>query len=126
VKEINMAFVLVILFTIAIFVGLIDYARIALNRTRIDAERIRKLLDFALANFERLKDRELNLITEQSLHAAKFTFFNAEQRAHVDELGRALNTYGHVHRTIEDPAGQRYVFAISEDDLNRVRAMYQD
>jgi hypothetical protein len=125
VKENNMALFIVVLVTLAIFVGLLDYARIALNRTRVDAERIRKLLDFALANFERLKDRELDLITERSLRAAKVTFFDVEQRQHIDELLRKLDVYGHVHQQLDD-TGRNNVFAISEDDLNRVRAYYQD
>ncbi len=85
----------------------------------------RTLLDFAAANFDRLKDAELNLITDQSLRASKFGFINPEQRAHVDELIRKLGNYGHVHRQLDD-TGRNVVWALSEDDITRVRAYYRD
>ena len=109
-----MSFILAVVFCVAVLAGSVETARVVFRRSEILAEKNRKAIAFALANFELLMDRDTEMLTAASLIHGKLRCPQSDWE-HVDRLREKLHQWGHPTR----PGGT--IFVISRQELEHLQ-----
>jgi hypothetical protein len=113
-------FIIIFAAVIGILVGNIEMVKVVFRRSEQVRRQQLAAIDFALANFDLLKDQRQDILTRGSLLLAKTKVSEAD-RQHVDILLDKIDVFGHVVPKDRSTPGTESDFGISRNDLNRVK-----
>jgi hypothetical protein len=113
-------FAVIIMVVLGVYVSSLESAKALMRLGEGRLKRQRDAVNFAIEHFDELKDPQKDLITHDSLLLSKYRSNGAHAEL-VQTLLDKLDVYGHSTGTAGIGKNQRYVFALSRDDLKKAK-----